>query len=70
MHWMIHVAQLNGLDVEGADDFVPALRTFCNDHLLHWLEIQALLGEIPSARGGLGDTVLWCIVSGPPNFAG
>jgi hypothetical protein len=70
MHWMKHVTQLSGLDVEGADDCGPALRTFCNDHLLHWLEIQALLGEIPSARDGLHDTVLWCTVSDPPSFAG
>jgi hypothetical protein len=38
------------------------LETFCDDHVLHWLEAMCLLGELRQAQSVLYDAVLWCTV--------
>jgi hypothetical protein len=40
-----------------------ALLDFCTNHLLHWLEVLSLLGELPLARKHLPRITEWCQVS-------
>jgi hypothetical protein len=40
-----------------------ALLEFCTHHLLHWLEVLSLLGELSSARERLPDIMAWSQVS-------
>jgi hypothetical protein len=40
-----------------------ALLNFCEKHLLHWLEVLSLLGELSSAGNHLPKTIAWYRVS-------
>jgi hypothetical protein len=40
-----------------------ALLDFCRNHLLHWLEVLSLLGELSAAAKHLSRLVAWCQVS-------
>jgi hypothetical protein len=40
-----------------------ALLDFCTEHLLHWLEVLSLLGELSSAGNHVPKVITWCQVS-------
>jgi hypothetical protein len=56
-YWAAHLASA-GYEVNG--DLLGEVHAFCNHHLLHWLEVLSLLGELFSAVGILSDAIAWC----------
>ncbi|KAF7340443.1 WD40 repeat-like protein [Mycena venus] len=50
LHWAFHLS--NGLLT---DMVLGALDQFCAEHLLHWIEVCSLLGELRSALHSVGD---------------
>jgi hypothetical protein len=57
--WPMH---LMGSDFVSAT-VSAALLDFCAGHILHWLEVLSLLGELSSAGNHLAKVVAWCQVS-------
>jgi hypothetical protein len=56
-YWATHLASA-GYEVSG--DLLGEVDAFCNHHLLHWLEVLSLLGELSSAVGILSNAIAWC----------
>jgi hypothetical protein len=44
-YWHVHVQSAGGFH----PDLITALDTFCSKHLLHWLELLSLMGDVPVA---------------------
>jgi hypothetical protein len=53
--WIHHAT----LSVATATDVFDALATFCDEHILHWLELLSLLGQLSSASKGLPVLLSW-----------
>jgi hypothetical protein len=57
--WQVHLVGGGSL----AETVTAALLGMCTDHLLHWLEVLSLLGELSSAGKHLPRSIVWCQVS-------
>jgi hypothetical protein len=57
--WPIHLLACGSV----SGTVSAALLDFCTKHLLHWLEVLSLLGELSSAGNHLPKTIAWCEVS-------
>jgi hypothetical protein len=57
--WPVHLNASGSVSVSVS----AALLEFCTNHLLHWLEVLSLLGEISTAVKHLPETMAWCQVS-------
>jgi hypothetical protein len=57
--WQVHLIGDGSL----AESVTAALLRLCTDHLLHWLEVLSLLGELSSAGKHLPRSIVWCQVS-------
>jgi hypothetical protein len=57
--WPVHLVAGGSL----AEPLCTALLEFCSYHLLHWLEVLSLLGDLSSAGRYLPRAVAWCQVS-------
>jgi hypothetical protein len=57
--WPIHLLSCGSLSGTAS----AALLEFCAKHLLHWLEVLSLLGELSSAGNHLPKIIVWCQVS-------
>jgi hypothetical protein len=60
LSWPIHLAASGSVE-EGT--LSAALHEFCVHHLLHWLELLSLLGEVSSACVRLPQIIAWFEVS-------
>jgi hypothetical protein len=60
--WQVHLVASGPL----AESVSAALLELCTDHLLHWLEVLSLLGELSSAGKHLSRCIVWCQVSRLP----
>jgi WD40 repeat protein len=58
-YWQVHLIASDALDAS----VFAALLELCTDHLLHWLEVLSLLGEISSASKYLPQSIVWCQVN-------
>jgi hypothetical protein len=59
MFWPVHLAA-SGYP---SGPVSAALPHFCTEHLLNWLEVLSLLGELSSAEKYLPIVIAWCQVS-------
>jgi hypothetical protein len=59
VYWPVHLVSSGPL----SEIVSVALLDFCMDHLLHWLEVLSLLGELASAIKHLPRVISWCKVS-------
>jgi hypothetical protein len=57
--WPVHLAASETV----SDTMSTGLLDFCTNHLLHWLEVLSLLGELSSAGKHLPKMITWCEVS-------
>jgi hypothetical protein len=57
--WLVHLLSSGAL----AESVAAVLLDFCTRHLLHWLEVQSLLRDIPSTAHHLRHVKVWCQVS-------
>jgi hypothetical protein len=57
-HWLAHLAQASS----GDKDLSTLLQTFCEDHLLHWLEVLSLIQKLEYGLAGLPMAQVWCKV--------
>jgi hypothetical protein len=57
--WPIHLLACGSV----SGTVSAALLEFCAKHLLHWLEVLSLLGELSSAGDHLPKIIPWCQVS-------
>jgi hypothetical protein len=57
--WPIHLLACGSV----SGTISAALLDFCAKHLLHWLEVLSLLGELSSAGNYLPKIIAWCRVS-------
>jgi hypothetical protein len=57
--WQVHLVGDGAL----AESVYAALLELCTDHLLHWLEVLSLLGELSSASKHLPQSIAWCQMS-------
>jgi hypothetical protein len=57
--WPVHLLACGFVSGTGS----AALLNFCAKHLLHWLEVLSLLGELSSAGNHLPKIIAWCQVS-------
>ena len=58
-HWMTHLSRSSAVH---SDALLSALRTFAENHLLHWVEALSLFGELSLALRGLPGAIKWCRV--------
>jgi hypothetical protein len=52
VHWLAHVRA-----VESSSRIPQGLEKFCNEHLLHWIEVLSLTGDFYAVQGSLHDVV-------------
>jgi hypothetical protein len=57
--WQVHLVGDGSL----AESVSEVLLELCTDHLLHWLEVLSLLGELSFASKYLPRSIAWCQVS-------
>jgi hypothetical protein len=57
--WPVHLVSIGSVAV----DMPPGLLEFCKDHLLHWLEVLSLLGELSPAFEQFPRIIAWSQVS-------
>jgi hypothetical protein len=57
--WSVHLLACGSI----AGTVLTALLDFCATHLLHWLEVLSLLGELSSAGNHLPNVIAWCQVN-------
>jgi hypothetical protein len=57
--WPIHLVRSGSVSAT----ISAALLDFCAEHLLHWLEVLSLLGELSSAGNDVPKVLAWCQVS-------
>jgi hypothetical protein len=60
--WQVHLVAGGAL----AESVSAALFKLCTNHLLHWLELLSLLGELSSAGKCIPRSIAWCQVSTSP----
>jgi hypothetical protein len=58
-YWQIHLVASGSL----SESVSLALLELCTHHLLHWLEVLSILGEVSSASQHLPRSIAWCQVS-------
>jgi hypothetical protein len=59
LSWPVHLVASGS----GSETMPEALLEFCTDHLLHWLEVLSLCGELSYASNHLPQAIAWCQVS-------
>jgi hypothetical protein len=57
--WPVHLAASDTV----SETMSTGLLDLCTNHLLHWLEVLSLLGELSSAGKHLPKMIAWCEVS-------
>jgi hypothetical protein len=57
-YWVAHLTRATVAD----QPLLSELQTFCENHLLHWLELSSLLGQLPLVDANLPTALLWCQV--------
>jgi hypothetical protein len=57
--WPMHLVGSGSVSATVSAAFLD----FCAEHLLHWLEVLSLLGELSSAGNYLPKMIAWCQVS-------
>jgi hypothetical protein len=62
--WQVHLVAGGAL----AESVSAALFKLCTNHLLHWLELLSLLGELSSAGKCIPRSIAWWQVSISPNM--
>jgi hypothetical protein len=63
LFWPVHLVGSTDLSAIMS----KSLLEFCQEHLLHWLEVLSLLGELSLAGKHLPEVIAWCQVS-PSNL--
>jgi hypothetical protein len=58
MHWLTHLTLVSF----GDKDLSTTLQTFCENHLLHWLEVLSLIQKLELGLTGLPPAQAWCKV--------
>ena len=58
-HWAEHIGQVSNQDPQ----ILSVLRKFCNEHVLHWLEVMSLKGQGRNAAGVMRRIQKWLLVS-------
>jgi hypothetical protein len=58
IYWILHVVSASGIA-----PFIEELEQFCENHILHWIEVLSLLRNLGSAFHGLPRALDWCRVS-------
>lgn len=58
-YWMVHMANASHSDKE----LLTELESFCDNHLLHWIETLSLLEKLSAAQIYLPSAIGWCKVS-------
>lgn len=56
-YWMTHLSNAKPLSSEGLED---KLKSFCECHLLHWVEALSLLNKISAGAFHLPAVIMWC----------
>jgi hypothetical protein len=56
--WLSHLSQCS----VPSSAIIAALLIFTGEHLLHWLELLSLLGNLLHAARKLPDVIKWCLV--------
>jgi AAA ATPase domain len=59
-HWSSHLSQSFSV----GNTLYESLSSFCFEHLLHWIEVLSLFGELSLAIPALTNARKWCEVSG------
>jgi WD40 repeat protein len=62
-HWVTHLISFDHALIAERPELLEALRLFCQHHLLHWIEVISLLGQVPTVHEILPDAMAWCKVS-------
>jgi hypothetical protein len=62
-HWVAHLILIDPALIAERPELLEALRLLCQEHLLHWIEVVSLLGQIPTVHKMLPDAMAWCKVS-------
>jgi hypothetical protein len=62
-HWVAHLTSIDLALIADHSELLEALRLFCQDYLLHWIEVMSLIGQVPAAHKMLSDAMRWCAVS-------
>ena len=57
-YWIPHLREAAKPD----DGLLHELKTFCQEHLLHWVEALSLLGKVSSGVAELAVATKWCKV--------
>jgi hypothetical protein len=57
-YWIDHLVLVETIN----DDLQREFKTFCERHILHWIEVLSLLGLLRSAVHGLPQVLEWCKV--------
>jgi hypothetical protein len=62
-HWVAHLISIDPALVTEQPELLEALRSFCQEHLLHWIEVFSLLGQVATVHKMLPCAMAWCKVS-------
>jgi hypothetical protein len=62
-YWISHVVSASPVQ-----PLIKELKEFCENHLLHWIEVLSLLESLGAAYHGLPRTLEWCQVSPRPTI--
>jgi hypothetical protein len=62
-HWVAHLISIDPALIAEQPELLKDLRLFCQEHLLHWIEVISLVSQIPAAYDMLSDAITWCAVS-------
>jgi hypothetical protein len=59
IHWAAHLSQATSLDSRLRDE----LTKFCEEHLLHWLEVMSIISRLSACDDILAAVLRWCKAS-------
>jgi hypothetical protein len=62
-HWVAHLISFDPALIAERPELLETLRLFCQEHLLHWIEVVSLVGQVPAAHEMLSHAMTWCAVS-------
>jgi hypothetical protein len=63
LHWVAHLISIDPAHIAERLELLEALRLLCQEHLLHWIEVVSLLGQVPAVHNILPYAMAWCAVS-------
>jgi hypothetical protein len=63
-YWVAHLVSFDQALITERTELLEALHLFCHEHLLHWIEVISLVGQVSAAHEMLVHAMAWCEVSG------